>query len=167
MSAYIVDRNHILYMVSAAMSHTITTHGPFRWFTADGIRGELGSTDYRRAVEVANMLWNENVKSVRYRYSDHAENDLPGPIGEDYKITLRDFNGACFDSFKPVQVLKSCDCYVYQSCEHEAWPKSEARAFIESLRGGAWRALPGYDLAEWGAPEPMKGAVNLSVMMSR
>jgi hypothetical protein len=29
--------------------------------------------------------------------------------------------------FDPVQVLKSCDCYEYQSCEHDGWEDSEAR----------------------------------------
>lgn len=168
MSAYIVDRNHIVYLLTAAMSRRLNScGGTFSWYAGERPnlkRGELSSTDYRRAVEVANMLWSENVKSVRDRY-DHRGDDLPGPNDRNYTVTLADFNGTVWDSTEPVQVLKACDCYEYQSCEHDGWPASEAHAFIEGLRGRAWRALVGYDDAKWGAPAPKPGCKNLSAMI--
>jgi hypothetical protein len=178
MSAYIVDRNHIVYLVAAAMSHRLNRNaGSFSWYSGerpDLIRGELSNTDYNRAVEVANMLWMENVKSVKCRYDDHDDDNLPSPNAEidaplvsRYQVTRADFNGTVWNHTDPVQVLKSCDCYEYQSCEHNGWPKSEAHAFIEALRARAWHSLAGYDDAKWGAPEPMAGAQNLSALIRR
>jgi hypothetical protein len=166
MSAYIVDRKHILYLVEAAMSHRITKYGPFSWYHGNPQqRGELGSTDYAHAADVANMLWRENIASVSARYPNESSDSLPGPTGGSFVIKEADFAGTCFEQFDPVQVLKACDCYHYQSCEHDDWKSSEAKAFVDSLRANAWHELQGYDAAKWGAPEPMRGAVRLSAMI--
>jgi hypothetical protein len=98
------------------------------------------------------MLWLENIKSVSHRYPNESSGTLPGPIRENFVIMATDIP-ACLAEFKPVQVFKSCDCYAYQTCEHDEWEASEAHTFIQSLRNSAWHALPGYDDAEWGAPE--------------
>lgn len=156
MSAYIVDKDHILYLVEAAMSRQLSRHGgQFSWYHGEpGEHFQLGAGDYERAAEVANMLWQENIKSVSARYPNESSATLPGPVGEDFVIASHDFSFTGFN-IEPVQVLASCDCYVYQSCEHEGWQSSEAHAFIERLRSHAWHALPGYDKAEWGAPKRM------------
>lgn len=56
-------------------------------------------------------------------------------------------------NFNMVQVLKSCDCLEYQSCENDDYEKSIAAKIINSIRTHAIHALPGYDDAAWGAPE--------------
>ena len=49
----------------------------------------------------------------------------------------------------PVQVLKACDCYDYQSCETDDYPQSEAKRMIETIKTWAITTLPSYDKAEW------------------
>jgi len=66
-----------------------------------------------------------------------------------------------------VQVLKSIDCLDYQSCEHPGWAASEAKAFIDRLQSAAIHALPGYEAAIWGAPEPAANVVSLSSLCRR
>jgi len=164
MSAYIVDREHILYLVRAAISHELCAypHDPaLSW--AWNVNRETGrikraDTNTKGLVDVGNMLWDENRESVSYRYQD-SEN-LPGPIGEDYTITAKDFHIPLAD-IDPVQVLKACDCYEYQACEHQGWKDSEAHAFIQALRGRAIGALPGYEEAEWGAPKLLESVSDI------
>lgn len=100
------------------------------------------------------MLWRENIKSVSHRYPHESSATLPGPRDCEFVITESDFGCVLlWDHFDPAQVLKACDCFEYQSCEHDEWESSEAHAFIQSLRSSAWHALPEYDGAEWGAPK--------------
>lgn len=157
-SAYIVEKQHIIYLVAAAMSRPIS-QGRMSWSWKDETKptqrahAQLGACDYQKAVEVANMLWCENIKSVSHRYPNESSDTLPGPADTDFVVKSYDFTRTHFDRFDPVQVLKSCSCYEYQSCEHPEWEDSEAHAFIETLRSYAIHALPGYDDAAWGAPE--------------
>jgi len=157
MSAYVVDRNHILYLLEAAtanMNHIGGAHR-FYWHHNDEAH-YLEACDFDEMERVANMLWQENVRSVMYRYPNDSMSELPGPIGEDYRITRNDFH-LTWLLIDPVQVLKACKCYEYQSCEHPAWESSEAYAFIQTLKEDAISALPGYDGAVWGVPAPYSG----------
>lgn len=162
MSAFICDKAHIVYLVTAAMSRSLNHYGSFSWYFPDATqpcgkqRGELACNDYEKAAEIANMLWRENIKSVSYRYPGESSDTLPGPVGGNFVITERDIC-VFHPPIDPVQVLKSCDCYGYQTCEHPEWESSEAYAFIDSLRHHAWSSLPGYDAANWGGPRE-KGA---------
>lgn len=157
MSAYICDRDHIVYLIEAALSHEIgrSGGGTFSWYhrgapnSADRHK-QLGGGEYERAAEIANMLWMENIKSVSHRYPGESSATLPGPIDENFVIEPGDFR--VFRRIRPIQVLKACKCYAYQSCEHPEWEQSEAYAFIESLKESAIASLPGYEDAEWGAP---------------
>jgi hypothetical protein len=158
MSAFIVDKNHILYMVQAAMrlGHG---HSQLRWFWSgpDGflpdMQDSLAVSDYTKAADVANMLWRENIASVSCRYPNESSNTLPGPKKQDFVITPDDFHMGLWSEYTPVRVLKACDCFEYQSCEHDGWKWSEALAFINALRNRAIECLPGYDEADWGAPK--------------
>jgi len=165
MSAYIVDKNHITYLLAAAMARRIG-NGAFHWYH-DGKWLELTPGDYDRAAEVGNMLWRENVKSVSHRYPNESSGTLPGTKEPSYVVTPHDVN-RLFESFDPVQVIKACHCYAYQTCEHDEWEASEAHAFIKALESAAVHVLPGYDKAEWGAPEPMgRNVVSLSNLAKR
>ena len=144
MSAYVVDRNHIRFLVAAAL--TGGTRDALSWWSeAEAARRNLGDVDEH---ELGRILWAENVKSVNCRYGEETPEPAyhhPAAVG--------------WLEFDPAQVLKSCDCYEYQACEHEAWPDSEARSIIDALRRKFVRQLQGYDAAEWGAPEPTSNAV--------
>jgi hypothetical protein len=150
MSAYIVEKAHIVYLVHAAMSRRLNSHGSSFVWNAAGAgqpwhRGDLTCNDYEKAAEVANMLYAENLRSIQARY----------PGGGDSIETIRPSDFATVPaSIDPVQVLKSCDCLEYQSCEHDGWGISEAKAFLCSLRKHAWQSLAGYDAAAWGPPRP-------------
>lgn len=158
MSAYIVDRKHILYLVNAAMSRAISRH-TFSWYVGgDAGRRSLPAGDYETAAEVANMLWRENIASVSARYPNESSGMLPGPIDERFTIDPVDIKPSMFAGYEVAQVLKACDCYEYQSCEHEGWKDSESKSFIDSLRSAAWHSLPGYEKAEWGAPPTLAEA---------
>lgn len=152
MSAYIVSKKHIVFIVAAAMSPRILRHSSaFRWYwdlPNENQCGELRPGDAERAAEVANMLWMENVKSVAARYPNESSATLPGPVGEDFVITPSDIK-FCLPDVGVVPVLKAIHGLEYQSCEHDGWRKSEAYSFLKSLEGALIRTLPGYEDAEW------------------
>lgn len=150
MSAYIVDRDHIRYLVSAAVR---LDRDALRWFHAN-VWHELPTRDRERASQVGQMLWDENIRSIEGRYpgTKGKPDRMPGK-SDDGMLVYSHASGDWPGPIDPVQVLKSCNCYEYQSCEHEEWSASEAHAFIEALRARAVRTLPGYEAAAWGAPK--------------
>lgn len=86
------------------------------------------------------------------RYPANTPPEMPGPIGEDYDYGTHHLDGP--RPRDPVQVLKACACYEYQSSESPDWDGGEAEGFIASLRRDAIRALPGFEDAVWGSPPP-------------
>ena len=113
MSAWIVSKKHIDYMVTAI------------------IRAELwaGTPD-----DLGCMLWAECLESVAYLYpNDTGDGDRPGPV---------DFHDSDVDTYTwtetpeltPGGIAKTLACYEYQSCEHPSWESSEARAITSKLR---------------------------------
>lgn len=148
MSVHMVDKNHILYLVGAAISPAIATSGKFGGHTLCPGKPES-------AADFANMLWRENIKSISARYPNRSSGTLPGPSEKKFVIEPKDFPTP-FKVFDPVQVIKSCDCFEYHSSVHPGWKTSAAKEFISALRREAWHALPGYEVAEWGAPQLRK-----------
>jgi len=175
MSAYVVDRAHIEFLVLASVHPSMASiggRGLAWWWEYDPTsgepirRGSIEPYDDDRAAEVAQMLWDENVASVAYRYPDSAGGGpgcLPGPVDCSYEF------GAWTASLgpakiEPAAVFKAVDGYTYLSCEHPGWPASEAFAFCEALRRRACCQVPGYDAAEWTItkPAPSGGGVFVS-----
>jgi len=150
MSAYIVDRNHILYLVEAGGAVKITWQMPACDTHSLGY-GEIqrGACD---AARIANILWQENIRSVCYRYPDVTEATAPGPIGEEFTVDTEEFTRPHWHHFDAVQVIKAAKCYAYQSCEHETWEDSEANEYIRALIHWHIDRLAYYDDAIWGAP---------------
>jgi hypothetical protein len=147
MSAYVVDRDHIRYLVSAALYTSYRERSrSFRWYDSNGWQ----DLTHENASEVGQMLWNECMRSVSYRYPSDTEDQLPGPTTETF-IYYHHLVGRGWIPELP-QVFMSCDCYEYQSCETPDWEQSSAFAFLRSLRKSAWQLVPGYGDAEWGAP---------------
>lgn len=144
MSAFVVGTPHIDYLLTAGMSRQILRlHGhKLRWFATEPPRdAEIGWVEENRreltpatAGQVGAMLLAENQRSVNHRYAEEW-------IEEPY--LWREVQGP----FDPVVVLKAIECYAYQACEHDEWPVSEAKQFIDSLLHTAIGALPGYDNA--------------------
>ena len=142
MSAYLVEPNHIRFLVESALYVAGRVESPvFAWWN-DGERSELSVTN---ATEVGQMLWDENRRSLSYRYPDHED---------DWKLDVYLHRPAgLFFKPSPAEVLKSADCYAYQSCEHPEWSASSAYAFITMLCKRAYTLTPGYEAAPWGAPQ--------------
>lgn len=143
MSAFLCERDHFAYLVSAAMTWGV---------------GNLRPGDYDEAQRIGNMLWQENINSLKARYGDRIQ-ETPDFTRADAKKVWRDLD--------PIQVLKSIRCWQYQTCEHEGAEESEAWIFILALQDHAINHLRGYKDAEWGAPEYEAGVVSLMSMCSR
>ena len=150
MSAYIVDREHIEYLITAAMSNAINGFQSEMHWWHNGESHSLPKRGRDRAQEVGQMLWNENIASVSHRYPRDTVGKWPGPVDENYIFEHHEHH---YVSINAVDVLKAIRCYTYQSCEHDGWETSEAKAFTDSLTSRAISSLPGYDDAEWGAPK--------------
>jgi len=144
MSAFIVSKETIDAICYAAIHYP---HNGLHW---KGEHGTLKALEHgQRPDAIGEILWHENVVSVRTRYPDDAEDSLPGPN----ELTMVDVLTYRFT--RPplpsvVEALKLIDCLEYQSCEHDEWDTSEACHFLGSLRRALIRCLPGYEKAPWG-----------------
>ena len=138
MSAYIVDRGTIAYLVEAGR-HFDTASSPMRW-------GQLNP------VEVGQMLWDENIRSIEYRYPDtRASKDYPGaPCGDSLRYSEHRVPPGA--TFTVPQVIMTAKCFAYQSCETDDWERSEAYSYIEELKRLAVESLAGDEDTQWGAP---------------
>lgn len=162
MSAYMIDRNHVRFLIEAGLSSRIRGMSPLRWFWTDAEGKERDATlTGDTAAAVGQMLWDENHASVCARY---PEDDLPGPTDQDFVYSEHHRSSGIVN---PAQVLKSCHCLRYQSCEHEGWNKSQACAFVESLCDSASRRVEGYEEAQWGAPDMGSTVVSLMDMVKK
>jgi len=138
MSAYLVEKNHVLFLAAAARKFDT-----YVYHSGASVRYDRNTSDLHVAA-LATELWKENQKSVNYRYteSDTVE-----------EITAADVRANVWSKIDPAQVFKAIDCYEYQACEHPEWDDSFARHFCEYLRRRAGAKLAGYDDAAWGAPK--------------
>lgn len=161
MSAYVVDREHIMYLVEAARSDIggVRRLDGLRWRSGPALNELPRDATPEECRRVAQMLWDANIHGVNCRYPD-SEEGLPGP-NEDYIIRAEDFRDRHWrQPFDPIQVLKACQCYAYQTCEDPEWEKTEAYMFIKALKEVATNCLPGYEDCKWGAPQmdrPLEG----------
>lgn len=92
--------------------------------------------------EICTVLAAECFRSVRTRYPDGP---LPGPSYAPDGPVRFTMAQSQYATLQPIDVLKACASYAYQSCETNDWDESEAFALIESIKHAAIRALPGYD----------------------
>jgi hypothetical protein len=149
----------------AADRHAGNDHGQFSWHHDDdhyilsrtGIDEDVQLTDFhgnprdglQRTVSfktLGQMLLDECLRSVWYRYEDDTLDTLPGYHDTEDRsaYTHHDMHVTA------IATLKSIDCYEYQSCEHPEWPESCAKAFCDALRRAITHDIPGYDDAPWG-----------------
>lgn len=127
MSAFIVSRGHIEYLTNAAIAYRVVSA-----MDADGF---------------GQMLWDQNIRSVKARYPNEPSDTLPGPVGEDFeykhRLTLHT------PRLDPVSVIKASQCYDYQSCETDDYRNTPAGCAVEAIKARAIRSLPGYEEAPW------------------
>lgn len=127
MSAWIVSKTHIDYIVTALIAAELTPYSP---------------------DETGRMLWRECLASVAYRYPDDADGDRPGPA--DFRDSDVDtYTWAETDALTGGALAKTLGCYDYQSCEHPQWKESESYALVSKLYGSVEHE-PYADSVPWG-----------------
>jgi hypothetical protein len=117
----------------------------------EALASEVGFTvgDYvevrvaEHASKIGQLLADENAVSVGYRYADPTTQAV---VYGNHHHPARVYSA--------VEVIKSCNCYEYQSCEHPGWGKSLAKLLVDAIRTRAINNLPGYEEAEWGIEDP-------------
>lgn len=140
MSAYLVEKKHIMYLVAAGKYFG----RDFKWYHGGNWHGFGIGID--RVAEVANMLWQENGKAIQARYGDDGVEGLE-------KITATYCSGKTLTTINLTDLSKAVNCYVYQSCDPDDWESTEAYAYCQALKDEILRRLPGYEQAQWGAPD--------------
>lgn len=123
MSAFIVSRKHIATMVwnMREVMGRDAFDAAARWKLRLGPSG-TATTSWPAAVATA--LWKENFRSVNHRYNERSRVTKP--------IVDADFDGV--ERVGLAQLATLINCYEYQSCEHDGWPKSGAFVFISACR---------------------------------
>lgn len=126
MSAFIVSDTHINALVRYASRHKVGVS-----YGATVMR--LNAFDNEQAV--TQILLDENVKSVNYRYSEC----WPTQIDYDQGAPI----------LTAIQAIKAAQCLRYQSCEHPEFENSLADKFIKAIISDAIPRIEGYDSAQW------------------
>ncbi len=117
MSAYVVGRRHIDFLVAAFLA-------------SDGLAPirEVGGADH-----LGGILWHGNVTSVNHRYCE----DEPTPPYTYTPLTLPDLTTAEGLAY----AYKAVRGYRYQSCEHPGWPGCDVDRWTAALELGFKTAL--------------------------
>lgn len=142
MSAYLCNPEHIAALAAYAGS-------PRDIYNSIIHDWRIGNN--RQNVEnCARELAMANIASVAAHYPDDVSGGRPGP-----SMTDEEYIEACGriarkyethkPGLKPVDIIKMCGGYEYQSCEADTWANSLACRQIEWILSKAHRALPGYD----------------------
>jgi hypothetical protein len=127
MSAWIVSKLHIDYLVTALVRAELTTDTP---------------------DETGRMLWRECLASVASRYPADGDGDRPGPV--DFRDSDVDtYTWAETPQLSPGGLDKTLGCYMYQSCEHPGWEQSQAYALTAKLKDSLG-AVEYDDSVPWG-----------------
>jgi hypothetical protein len=139
MSAYVVKKEHIDLLAEAA-TQVWAQVGALKWYSLGPDQlGEIHWTArqeyYRDALhmskdDIGQLLLDENVKSVAYRYNDSSGDDLPGDEVREYHYEPTGLRGEA----TPQQILQACQGYDYQSCEHPKYRSSEAFQLLEAIK---------------------------------
>jgi hypothetical protein len=162
MSAYIVSRGHIAYLVEAgrrwgtgspAVCRPLQWYGGRSQYAFEGAGGNTPPPRQRNAAEVGQMLWDENIRSIHARYPDTVGNlaNAPGITGENYRYRAHSITSSTRLIAPDIAgVVMACRCFAYQACETDDWEQSEAHGYIEALKDRALERLS--KDAHWGAP---------------
>jgi hypothetical protein len=160
MSAYVVSENTINLIVSFAASEA-RSQGKVHIKLTPEIAKEVPDlpefvpvfggfsdnylvfdfSDRKVCSYVADVLMNENIRSVNARYSEAEE--MKGMKFKTIAVS------------NTIDVVSCCDCLDYQSCETEDWNSTLAHALLKKIHKMAtYKVLKasGLDSAPWGIP---------------
>ncbi len=127
MSAFIVNEYHISQLIRYGSHRDVSMC----------VNGVFDRRMSGKEQELMAILVKANFESVNHRYEENTP-AMPGAYAPDFERVL-----------SPVQVIKACNCYDYQSCEIDNYETTDAAKNIEAIRSRAINALPGYEEAEW------------------
>jgi hypothetical protein len=137
MSAWIVHRDHLDLLLTAAIDWNVIT------------------TD--QADETGRMLWKKNLTSVAHCYPHDRDGGRPGP--DDFRD--RDVDTYRYQPYPgridPDVIQAAAASLRHQSCEHPGWNDSPAAHWVNQLRRLAADRIPAY-LAEHGPVDPQRQA---------
>jgi len=177
MSAFVVDRNTIRVLVEAALivgerpgrrGFSVFHNGArVRVVEDDQSAGHAGEIS---ASEFGQRLWDENIRSVLYRYPQcgtpgggYDPENLPGGDEDGFKYTHRRAFGW---TPEPGLIFSAINCIDYQSCEHDEWEASFAWRALYQLRCDWCDRVPG-DVG-FNIPEiPESSVIRLSDLCRR
>ena len=149
MSAFICGEDHfkVLAIFAASRRHGSLNVDP-RYIK--GLKADHEDTMTGLATIYADILYQENVRSVRARYPQDKWDGLPGPISKPIHIVLDPIDQTLAKfRLPPVAILKMCDCLEYQSCETEDYRQTVAFELLDRIRRAAIHCLAGYEDAPW------------------
>lgn len=148
MSAYVCSSDHIAVLAAYAVGGQPQRVSAYFLYYHGGV-DMAGRTRCEQAYYFANVLYQENIRSVSARYPDDSIDNLPGPIHKPAEIVVEFRAWITAAGLKPVAILKMCDCLEYQSCETDDYRQTPAFALLDAIRGAAIRNLAGYEDAPW------------------
>ncbi|MDP9792586.1 hypothetical protein J2S43_001098 [Catenuloplanes nepalensis] len=135
MSAWIVSRDHLDLLLSAALAWELTVP--------------------EQADATGRTLWKENLVSVAYRYPADRDGTRPGPADfRDHHVNTYRF-ARYPGRADPEVVAAAAASLAYQSCEHPEWPESAACRWVTNLREQASQRVPAY-VAAHGPVDPTR-----------
>lgn len=159
MSAYIITEKNAAYLGALANQLAIESHGSsihIYWKDSKGnkLEFELKAHDHKKCAEFATILWQENVKSVNFRYREATN-------VEDYKISvklidesvIKNFSTRSMTILERIQAQNAVHCFDYQACEHPEYEKSLANAFVLYVDSIIFSISPEAQEIKWGFPE--------------
>lgn len=153
MSAYFVEPSTVTAILAGGLGRTEPSlignaaSSPLRWVES------ISDTSYEahylkaeNATEIGQMLLEENIASLAYRYSL----DIGSAEYMEYANDAMAYEypaGGWIYNLSAGDVVSAIGNYEYQSCEHEGWMESEAHSLCLNLKerilttlapGGSW-----------------------------
>ncbi len=125
MSAYLCNKQTFGLLAQFAIETECTKYGPL-------YGSELDTTD-----KVIQVLVQANLKSLENRYPDDESETNGLFIGACKKEATRLWD------VPPMEIIKSCKCLEYQSCETKDWYDSLAYKVLDCIKDEAIRKLSG------------------------
>lgn len=149
MSAIRINKEDILYLVQAAMSREMGCNYQQDFFYFHNQSMRLRTPEDCKRLSI--LLDKENAKSICNRYYEKESN--LSEYTNLHEFSYYDFDSEHWSVFDPVQVLKSIQYYIYQSCEHPEFKSSEAYSFLETLKDISISLISDNERFVWGTPE--------------
>lgn len=161
MSAFVCSEDHFkaLAIFAAARGNGFGGNSRVNPVYLDRLSDAEKQLDGARLAELyADILYDENLRSVGARYPNEGIDDLPGFDDKPDRIEITGYDMArpAYLRLKPVDILKMCDCLEYQSCETDDYRKTLGFKLLNKIRSAAICDLPGYEDAPWDFCLPEK-----------